>query len=150
MAVQATVNPHTIVLVGDLLKYHQEAPADAALKPGHIIKKNSDGEVLKHATAGGRAPYYVAKEQALVGDLISTAFAAGDVVPYHIAQRGDVAYCRLPASASAVVIGDQLCSNGDGCLKKGNGTTDVTLAEAEEAVDNSAGSGEVFIRARFW
>lgn len=150
MAVQTAVTPHTIVLKGDLHKRHEEAPADAALKPGHLIKKNSDGEVLKHATAGGRAAPFFAKEQALMGDTIDTAYAAADVVPYHIAQRGDVVLARLPASATAVVIGDQLCSNGDGCLKKGNGTTDVTIAEADEAVDNSAGVVEIFIRARIW
>jgi hypothetical protein len=44
------------------------------------------------------------------------------------------------------VLGDPLVSNGDGTLKKGNGSTEFTIAYAAEAVDNSGGSGEVFIR----
>lgn len=147
MPVQTAVtNPKTIVLKGELSEKHDEYPADAALYPGHLVKINSDGECLKQATASVQVKPLFAKEQEFLGNGITVAYAAGDLVPVHYAQPGDRIYARYAASATAVVIGDPLTPSNDGTLKKGNGTTDFTIAYAAEAVDNSAGSGEVFGR----
>lgn len=146
MPTQPAVTPHTIVLIGDLHKRHEEAYADAALKPGHLLKKNSDGEVLKHSTAGGAADVWFAKEDPLIGRTIDDAYSAGELVPYHMAQKGDLIYARVAASATAITKGASLESAGDGTLRVfGSGSI---LATAEEALDNSAGVTEAFIRAR--
>lgn len=136
-----------IVIKGDLTRRHEEAKANAALSPGHLIELISTGKIQKHATSGGFAEKTFAKENYLHGDNRDTAYAENDMVGFHIAQPGDYILARLPASATAVVIGSYLMSNGDGCLALRT-STNVILAIAMEAVDNSAGSGEVFIVVR--
>ena len=54
-----------------------EFRADAALKPGHFLTKNSDNEVLKQATAGADGPLLIAIEDRLKGGVITDAYAAG-------------------------------------------------------------------------
>lgn len=146
MPVQPTVSPHTIVLRGELHQRHDEARANAALKPGHLIKKNSSSEVLKHATAAGGGQLFVAKEDDLVGKTINDAYAAGDVVFYHIPQKGDWLYMRVAAAATAIAVNDPLTSAGDGTIKKSTGGTDVVIGHAKEALDNSGGGAEAFLR----
>ena len=89
-------NPQRIDLNGT--GRHLEAPADAALKPGHLLKFNSDGEVLKHATSGGPSELLVAKEDALQGKttLVLGPSGAGKsslinaLVPGAAAQTGEI------------------------------------------------------------
>lgn len=115
----ATATGRTIVAQGDLSpNRHKEYPADAALSPGHLIKMNSTSEVLKHATAGGWARKLFAKENAIVGDLTTTAYAAADVVPCHDALPGDLINARVAAGALAITVADPLVSAGDGTLQK--------------------------------
>lgn len=149
MPIQPAVTPHTIVLRGDLHKRHEEARANAALSPGHIIMKNASNKVLKHASAGVGGQMWVAKERGAFGTpagTINDAYAADDLVFYHMPQRGDLLYCRVAAAAVAIAFNDPLTSDGAGGLKKGNGTSEVTFGFAAEALDNSAGGADAFIR----
>lgn len=107
---------NTIVLKGE--PRHDEMPASAALSPGHLIELLSTGKVRKHASAGGTAERLFAKEQALSGGTVSTAFAADDLVPIAVCDGDDEVQARVPASAAAIVKGDKLVSNGDGTLIK--------------------------------
>lgn len=107
---------HTILLKG--CDRHDERKAHAALKPGHLLELVSTGKVKKHSTAGGKAPRWFAKEDALQGKTTLDAYAADDVVSYVMALPGDEVLARLAAAAAAVVVGDLLVSAGDGTLKK--------------------------------
>jgi hypothetical protein len=117
-----------IVLKGE--GRYDEAPASAALSPGHLIERLSTGKVRTHAT-----------EDSLIGKTIDDAYAADDIVRHVIASPGDVVYAILKAGQS-VVIGDDLVSNGDGTLiKRVPAThTDMTsiVAKADETLDATA------------
>ena len=145
---EATTAPHTILLQGEMFKQHEEYKANAALKPGHLVLVMSTNKVKKNDAASVSCRKLFAKEDGKIGLTITDAYAADDVVPCHAAEANDVVYARLPAAATAVVIGDKLKSNGDGTLVKITASTDFVIGTAKEAVDNSAGSGEVFISVR--
>ena len=150
MPVQPTVNPHTIVLRGDLHKRHEEAAAATNIKPGHVIKKNSAGKVIPHNTAGAGGQMWVAKEETLIGGTISTHVylaANEDIVFYHMPQSGDLLYCRVAAGAAAIARNAPLTSAGDGTLKLATGGDVIFGYNAETGtVDNSGGGSDVFIR----
>lgn len=146
MAIDITtvVTPHTILLKGENERRHEERLAAGTIKPGHLIKRSGESVVV-HATAGGAGAVHIAKEDGLRGKTINDAYSSGDLVPYHMAQKGDRVYVRVPASATAIVSGNPLTSTGDGSFKLATGG-DVIYGDAAEAVDNSAGIVEAFIR----
>lgn len=143
--------PHVIVLKGELRKRHEERRAAGAIKPGHLIQMSADAQtVVVHATDGGQTAPWFAKEDALQGNTIDDAYASGDLVPYHMAQKGDRIYARVAAGSAAIVEGDPLTSDGDGTLKKGTVGTHHILGTAVEDLDNSAAIVENFIRVDIW
>lgn len=149
MPVQPTVNPHTIVLEGELRKRHLEYYAAAALSPGHVLNVTSAGKVQKHGTADQTYAKLIAKEDILYnGRTINDAYATDELVLVHQCSPGDKVYARVPASAVAIVKGDRLKENGAGCLIKSTTAGDPIWGYAEEALDNSAGGAEAFIRCR--
>lgn len=127
---------------------YEEAIASGILKPGHHIKLDTDGKVLKHATAGGKDSLMVAIEDSLQGKTITDAYAVGDLVRYEMLKHGDVFYGRVPAAAPAIVIGDSLVADGTGCFIKLVTSTHHIYAEAIEALDNSAGGAEAFLKMK--
>lgn len=137
-----------IVLIG--MGRHEEAVAAGAITPGHLIKLDSAGKVVVHASEGQYAERLFAKEDALQGNTKDTAYASGDVVSYHVAVPGDEIFAYIKAGEN-VAIGDQLISAGDGTLIKigsvssGVTVTDV-IAVAKEANDLS-GSGAANTRS---
>jgi len=157
--------PKTIVLLGGAVV--RDGIAAGTITPGHMIARDTAGKWVVHATEGGDAVPYFAVELPFRSDLtagtkaIDTNYASADTVRYVVAQRGDQIYALLPASAAAVVIGDQLTSKGDGTLKKyvpvavnESGSTNhgtlypaAIVARAVEAVDNS-GNGASTARIR--
>lgn len=148
MPIQSTISPHRILLKGYLAEVQDEAKAAAALSPGHIIKKNSSDQVLKHASAGAAGQVWVALEDRLIGRTKDDAYATAETVFYHIPQTGDWLYCRVAAAATAIALNDPLTSDGAGCLKKATGG-DIIVAYAREALDNSAGVSEAFVRSEW-
>lgn len=107
--------PKRIHLLGD--GRHEEAVAGGTIRPGDLIKLNSDGEVVVHATAAGNAERLFALEDALQGKEISESYANDDVVGFVVASPGDVVYAYLSWGEN-VAKGDLLESNGDGALRK--------------------------------
>jgi hypothetical protein len=144
----------TVVVKGDPI--YKEAQAGGAINPGHLIKFSS-GNVVVHDTAGGNAAPMFARENDIIGDAWSDAYASGDTVLYIVGRQGDEVRARVAAAASAITKGDPLVSAGDGTLKKGTepqtidvaATTTVSVyddrvvAYAMEDVNNSGGSAEV-------
>jgi hypothetical protein len=114
---------------------------------------NTANAVVVHAAAEGNAYPMFAMEQDFVGKDLNTAYASGQRVQCLIPGPGTEVLALLPAAALAVVIGDELVSNGDGTLKKVTAAAVTTanlrrvVARALEAVDNSAGGTVVRIRA---
>lgn len=125
---------------------HDERDAGGTVKPGHLIKINSDGDVVVHATEGGYADRMVAEIDALQGKTTADSYSSGAKVSINKELPGNEAQMFLKAGEN-VVIGDELISAGDGTLIK-NGSEDSSttvkqiVAVALEALDLSD-SGDV-------
>jgi len=130
----------------------KEAAAAAGITPGHLIFRNTSNQFAVHAVAEGNAYAMFALEKDFVGKDLSSAYVATEQVQAVIPLAGGEINALLPGSALAVVIGDELVSNGDGTLKKVTagavtvGNLRRVVARALEAVDNSAGGTPVRIK----
>lgn len=108
---------NTIMLRGN--KGHRlEYAAAGTIKPGHLLQWGSAGMLVVHATYAGKAERMFALEDYLQGNVITTAYASGDLVFVYDALPGDIINARCPANAVALVTGDNVISNGDGTLVK--------------------------------
>jgi hypothetical protein len=121
---------------------HEEAVAVGICSPGHLLKIDSAGKVLKHATLGGTTERLFAKEDALQGKTKADAYAVGDVVSFHVAAPGDEINALLKPGVS-YAIGDDLVSAGDGTLQKASalasaGLNKQVVATVKEALNLSA------------
>ena len=158
----ASTASHTIVLRSNnpdnMMQRVQEAPCQAAVTvtPGHLLAWGTTNTVKPHATADGALEgRKVAVENPWSdhgnGAAIDHAYAAGETVAFIFAQSGDVLYMWLEDEAN-VAKGAPLAPNGSGELQAI--TVDATVVEesvfgyAEEAVNNTGGSGAVRIRVR--
>ena len=139
---------NTIVVKGYPMR--KERVAAEAITPGHLIDINSADKVIKHAGAAKTASATFAIENEVFGKGINIAYAADDNVLYGVFNAGDEVYALVAASASAIVIGDELESAGNGTVRK-IATDTVTsqdertsvVGRALQAVDNSAGGSSV-------
>ena len=142
----------TIVLKGQG-QVRKELIAAAAITPGYLCERTSSNTVQKHAGAGLTAAPMFALENEVVGGNIDTAYVALDTVLLGIFPPGTEIFALVAASASAIVIGDVLESDGDGTLRiqTADAATDAAqrrsaVAVAIEAVDNSGGGSEARIK----
>lgn len=139
--------PNRIVLKS--ANRHDEGTAAAALKPGHVVEvtsaSTSPPTVQKQSAYGKRAERLIAVEDALQGKLTTDSFSSGDIVPMVVADPGDEVLLRLPAYAAAVVTGDMLILNGDGCVVKGAGLSRPYYSNT--AVSAAAGTSSATIQA---
>ncbi len=140
----------TIVLDGYVTR--KEPTAAAGLSPGHLINWTVPARFW---TCHGRWHIVTAfaTEYEYDSSDVDTAYTTGDRVRYVVAMTGAKIKAKLAASATAIVIGDYLESAGDGTLRKVSTDTATSQDErnsvrfqAVEAVDNSSGSSEVFIK----
>ena len=137
---------NTIIIKG--LGVRNEAIANAAITPGHLVELMSTAKVRVHATAGGAGVERAfAVEDDLQGNDIADAYSAGDMVQYNIMLPGDEVYALL-ANGENASIGSKLESAGDGTLRVVDTDTSVgtiaiqsQVAVALEAVDMSGSSG---------
>lgn len=113
----------------------EEGRAAAIITPGMLVTLNSSGNVIPHATAGGRAEKAFALEDALQGRGIDDNYAVNELVAYAIQSPGDVVFAWLAAGETAAP-GSLLSSNGDGTLQVVAGT-ETAVGVALEARDNS-------------
>lgn len=95
----------------------EEYIADAAIKPGHLIKLDSDGKVTVSATNAGMIFPMFAVEDEFQGKTVTDAYAQGDVVQCWIPNRGDIVMGILDVGSN-VAIGDFLEATDDGTLRK--------------------------------
>lgn len=121
-----------------------ERAAGGAITPGHLIKVNSSDAVVVHATSGGICEPIFAKEMPLFGKTIDDAYASGDVVLMHKADRGDIINAILAVSQT-IAIGAELMSNGDGTLTAKT-STNYIVGYAEEAVTTTGAVKRIPVR----
>jgi len=138
----ASTTPNTIILKGDGIR--KEADAAGTITPGHLVEFDASGDLVVHATAGGNARKAFAVENDLIGNGITDNYVSGDRVQYNVFRSGDEVYALVPAGAAAIAIEAALESAGDGTLVNvgtatATGGTDIVVAYALEAVDNSGG-----------
>lgn len=144
----SSTNPKTILLKGDPAAREYIAAAASAIKPGHLLKEDTAGKVIQHATAGGNAAKLFARENELTGHGIDDVYAVGDNVYAWACKPGDVIYAWLKAGAGGdVPIGTFLESAGDGTLRD-VATSGYIVAKALEAVDNDPGTGSAAVRIK--
>lgn len=154
----ASTASHTIVLRSNnpdnMMQRVREAPCQAGvtITPGMLIERGTTNTVKPHATGGGNAARMVAIENPWSdhgnGAAIDHAYAAGETVFYIDAQSGDVLYMFLEDEGN-VAIEAALESDGAGALQALAGTAvEGLVAYAEEAVNNTGGSGPVRIRVK--
>lgn len=144
---------NTIVLKGHGAR--NEAVANAAITPGHLVELMSTGKVRAHAGAGLSAEKAFAVEDDLQGKDIADAYSTSDNVQYNIMLPGDEVYALL-ADGETAVIGSKLESAGDGTLRVVDTDSSAATIEvgsivgvAVEAVDlsNSAvATGRITVR----
>lgn len=128
----------TVVLqthVGTALDHEISRIANGAIPNAGMLLKQVAGKFVVHATASKPGEPIIAKEDALQGNLAwGSAYAAGDEVPAHYCQSGDVLAIAL-ATSQTIVEDDLLVSNGDGYFKKAAGSgAETVFFKALEAV----------------
>lgn len=133
---------NTILLKGRGIR--KEAVAAGTITPGDLLTINSSGLLVRHATAGGAAAPLFAVENDIVGATIDDDYVTNDYVQSEYMYSGCSVLANVAAAASAIVIGDLLESAGDGTLRKA--TTGVPIAQALDALDNSAGDKKARLR----
>ena len=82
----------------------------------------------------------------MAGKTIDDAYAVDDQVMYQTFWPGSSVYALVAAAAPAIADGDWLTVAADGTLAKA-AAGDIVLAQAREAIDNSAGEDPVRIKA---
>lgn len=148
----------TIQLKGQPIR--KEGVASEIMSPGHFVvsdpsDKDNAGSLAFPAVAGGAAQGVV-YENEIEGQTITDAYAANDNVLYGVFPKGSEVLGRVAAGAAAIAKGDPLIVQTDGTVitNGGNALTGAaetvlinhTVGIALEAVDNSGGGSEVFIK----
>lgn len=111
-------DPGTIWLGGPGVEVNDLA-ASEAITPGHLIDSFNSAGVQrwrKHATASIAVAKTVAREQSMLNQAVTVAYAANDLVEAVILSPGGTAWMFI-ASGQTIVHGNKLESAGDGTLK---------------------------------
>lgn len=129
----------TIKVRGEVIR--AEAYADEIITPGMLLIETATG-FKKHDVAGKGGQVLVAYEDELQGNGIDVDYPADAKVQADIYRSGDRFFATV-VTGQTLVIGDYLTSNGDGKLKKANGTTDVNIAKTKTTVTTTADTGVI-------
>jgi hypothetical protein len=127
---------NVIVLMGTPNQWEQGSAGEAGILPGMAVQ--GELTIMKHATAGGKAPRKFALERQEMGQGINVPYAVNDRVKVGSFAKGDRVYAFIPVGANIPIDGP-LTSNGDGTLKTA-GATDEVWGKALEAVNNTSGA----------
>lgn len=146
---------HTIILKDPEKVTYDEAVAAGTITPGDLIEKDTNGKVVRHATADGAVVPMFALEEGWstgTGAAIDTDYASADTVQIGIPARGVVVNAWVAAAAAAIVIDSPLGSDGAGGVKivtVGAGTLEGSIVGyADAALDNSGGGARARLRVR--
>lgn len=135
-------------------EYEEYNTDEAGILPGHLVKLNTSGNIIRHDVPEGRNERMFAQEDALQGKTIDQAYANGDLAGVILPGIGSQVIAWL-ADDQVCHIGDHLVSNGDGTLRvedQGSGFTDTNIVavamEDIDTVNDSATSNAARIRVR--
>lgn len=125
-----------------------EGIASGTVSPGMLLERTNAANTMKaHATSGGKAQTLFAVEDELQGNTVSDDYATTKRMFAKIFRPGDQVLARC-ANGQNLALGDFLCSNGDGKLRKcitdssGVVVEDNPVAVCQQAIDFSGSSGE--------
>jgi hypothetical protein len=140
--------PNVVIIKGS--PRYDEANADGAITPGHLVRRTSATQVGVHATADGVAEAQFALSDPSLSKSWDTAYASGERVAFAACKRGDQINALLATANNAVLNPPSpLVSNGDGTLKVasvGAGTLEgAVVAYARQALNNTSGSPQRLI-----
>jgi len=105
----------TVVLKGDPIR--KEIKAGGAITPGHLVERNTSGNVVVHPTAGGNYSPTFAIEDSLQGKEITDAYATNNRVQVAFLSSG-MEVAAILTTSQTIVIGDLLESAGNGTVRK--------------------------------
>jgi hypothetical protein len=131
--------------------YEERDAGAAGILPGMLMQVDTDGDVIVHATEGGRAEVLVALEDSLQGNTVDDAYTVDNPVRLMIFRPGEEFLGLLEANQT-ISIGEGLISAGNGKLKSAtdSGLTIASIvAYAMEELDTSGSSpADTLIHAR--
>lgn len=123
----------------------EEGVGGVAVQGGHFVAwDTTTSKYIKNATAGASLALIVL-QSSLYSDPKEEIPADSSIRMEQI-QRGRFYRGLVGASATAIVLGDALELSATGTI--GKRTTGAIIGYALEAVDNSSGSSEVYIKFR--
>lgn len=139
---------NTVVLIGDLERYHEEAPAygSTQIKPGYLLEVYNDSGTKKfrsHTVRGGRSQKLFAKEDAFRGGTVAGLIAGieGTAVSYYLGTNNDQVFAHRAQPGDkiqAVLKKGENVSIGDWAISYGDGT--LCKAASAYLADNTAAS----------
>lgn len=142
---QANGRPSVVLLKSPYSRY-EEGRAGGTVKPGHLVDFTSTaGQLVVHATAAGTnvRPRFATEElHVLIGKTIADSYASGDLFSYREFNEGDKIQAWIKTGVNAA-RGAKLESAGDGQLQAL--TTGKAVAQADEAVDATAGAKQISV-----
>ena len=125
----AKARAETIILKGDPIM--SEGRADAAITPGHLVKRTGTG-VAVQTRDGVAAPPTFAKENDIAGDDFTHAYAATETVLFFTAYPGMVVQAFLK-SGEDIDVGEKLISGAGGELKAGTDANEAVGISLEDS-----------------
>ena len=93
--------------------YHEEYPAVGAILPGQMLELTAAGKVQPVSGLNSITPKMIAKEDALQGRTITTAYAANEIVSVQTLMPGDIVQV-LGLAAEDMDIADKVVANAAG------------------------------------
>ena len=139
------MNPRTIHLGGPLTEVN-DLPLTGTPLPGFLMERYSNSGVdtyRAHSTAGGPALPSVLPNQPYLKKAYDVAFADGDLAHVGVGVPGTTFYMIIGSGVNTPQ-GGFLESAGNGRLR--NLASGTRLFQALEAVNNSAGPGDAYLR----
>lgn len=106
--------------------------AGGTITPGCLVERTDAGILIPHSTEGGPAQRMIALEASPFE--IDKNYLVNEDVSYKICRSGDQVYAFLK-DGYVTVVGDFLCSAGNGVFEKRTLNQYKVLALALEAVD---------------
>ena len=126
------------------IAYEERDAGEAGIYPGMLCKVDTDGDVVKHATEGGRGECLIAIEDSLQGRGVDTVYTTDYPVRLEIFRPGEEFHGLLKAG-QVLSKGEGLISSGDGTFKSATDSglsIDAIIAYAMEDEDLSASGSE--------
>lgn len=128
-----------IILRGGYVQ--DELIAEETINPGYLVKRTPAGVAIADPAS---TQALVAVEMSDTGKSITDSYSTGDQTIVASMNKGSQVQLKIAAGAGAITLGDKLEATIGGTVVLALG---APIAIALQSVDNSAGTGEVFINA---